>query len=169
MESEFGKGSMFWFELFYFLFFLFKVRLGSSKGDRMGGIGIGGGVFGVFYFVVSGSGGKLVFGLVMFLFFLLNLIFVFLSLNIGILYGFNLGVMGIDVVLVGEGVGGDDERGLLKRFGMMVCIMFGVIMMSLIMEKGISLISVNFECFVIGMIDSIMFFLFVELRSMFLL
>lgn len=157
---------MFWFELPYSLPPPPKARPGSSKGDRMGGIGIGGGAPGVSHPVASGSGGKPAFGLVMPLSSSSNSTSVPLSLNTGIPHGPNLGVMGTDAASAGEGVGGDDERGPPKRPGTMVRIMSGATMMSSTMEKGTSPTSANSERPAIGTTDSTMPLLPVEPRSM---
>ncbi|AFR92243.1 two-component system sensor molecule [Cryptococcus neoformans C23] len=155
VESEFGKGSMFWFELPYSLPPLPKARPGSSKGDRMGGIGMGGGVPGVSLPVASGSGGKSGFGLAMPLPSSSNSTFAPLSLNTGIPHSPNQGMMDPNAS-AGEGIGADDEKGPPKRPGTMVRIMSGATMMSPTMEKGPSQTSANSERPAIGTTDSTM-------------
>lgn len=162
MESEFGKGSMFWFELPYSLPPSPKARPGSSKGDQMAGMGMGGGAPALSVPVASGSGGKPSFGLTMPLSSSSNSTFVASSSRTETPNGSNPGIL----TSTGEGIGGDDEKGPPKRPAAMVRIISGASLMSPTMEKGPSQTSAHSERPAIGTTDSTMPLLPVEPRSM---
>ncbi|KIR40777.1 two-component system sensor protein [Cryptococcus deuterogattii 99/473] len=160
VESEFGKGSMFWFELPYSLPPSPKARPGSSKGDQMAGMGMGGGAPALSVPVASGSGGKPSFGLTMPLSSSSNSTFVASSSRTETPNGSNPGIL----TSTGEGIGGDDEKGPPKRPAAMVRIISGASLMSPTMEKGPSQTSAHSERPAIGTTDSTMPLLPVEPR-----